>query len=206
MTDTQNFLDWAIELQALAQAGLHYSRDPFDIERFERIRELALEMVAWQVDFPADKIPDLFAADSGYQTPKIDNRAAVFRDGKILLVQESNGRWCLPGGWNDVDLTVRENTIKEVLEEAGLNVIPGKLIALQFHHLHNQVPHLFKIMKVFVECELVGGEFATNNETLAADYFSLDNLPDLDVGKTTQEQLAMCFQAHQDPNWVTLYD
>lgn len=91
-------VDWAIELQALAQNGLAYSKDKFDIERFERIREIAADMMVQMSDVKIDKVKELFCCENGYQTPKMDTRAVVFKDGKLLMVQETDGRWTLPGG------------------------------------------------------------------------------------------------------------
>lgn len=94
------WLDWAVELQALAQAGLHYSKDPFDLERFTRVREIAAEMLACRSGLPLEKVKDLFCGETGYQTPKLDTRAAIFQGESILLVRERDGRWSLPGdGW-----------------------------------------------------------------------------------------------------------
>lgn len=92
------WLDWAIELQSLAQAGLHYGHDVYDKERYQRIREIAAEIMAVHADIPVERVQDLFCNEKGYQTPKLDCRAAIFQDDKILLVQESNGQWALPGG------------------------------------------------------------------------------------------------------------
>lgn len=114
MTENQNYLDWAIRLQALAQAGLAYSKDPFDIERFEEIRDITTSMLVEPSGLPKEVVKELFASDSGYQTPKIDTRAAIFQEHKILLVQEANGLWTLPGGWCDVDQSIMTNTVKEV--------------------------------------------------------------------------------------------
>ena len=127
----EQWLKWAVELQALAQAGLCYGHDKYDLERYRRIREISAEMVARQADLPLEKVQDLFCGETGYQTPKLDTRAAIFQGEKILLVQESDGLWSLPGGWADVDITVKENTVKEVKEEAGLDVTADLVIALQ---------------------------------------------------------------------------
>lgn len=110
----ENWLKWAIEIQALAQNGLTYTKDVYDKERFERLREISAEMLAEKTDIPVDKVKDLFCNEKGYQTPKLDTRAAIFKDGKILLVHENNGTWALPGGWVDVLESVGSNTIKEV--------------------------------------------------------------------------------------------
>ena len=118
----EKWLEWAIELQSLAQAGLTYGKDIYDKERYERIREISAEIVSNYTDMSIEKVKDLFCNEVGYQTPKLDTRAAIFEDGKILLVRENNGKWSLPGGWVDVNVSVKENTIKEVKEESGLDV------------------------------------------------------------------------------------
>ncbi|MBS5883885.1 NUDIX hydrolase [Clostridium sp.] len=199
-------LEWAIELQSIAQGGLYYCKDKFDIERFERIREISAEMISLQSDIPLEKVKDLFCNEIGYQTPKLDTRAAVFKDNKILLVQENNGTWSLPGGWVDVDLSVKENTIKEVKEEAGLNVAADMIIAVQDREKHNLPVYAYKVCKVFVLCSLIGGKFQENIETIKSDYFSLDNLPLLATEKNNEEQIKMCFEAYQSTNWKTLFD
>ena len=131
MDKNELWLKWAVELQAIAQAGLFYGKDKFDIERYERIRDIASEMVAYKSEISLEKVKDIFAREKGYQTPKIDTRAAIFKDDKILLVHEANGTWSLPGGWCDVDISVEENTIKEVKEESGLDVKVKRVIAVQ---------------------------------------------------------------------------
>ena len=122
-------LEWAVKIQSIAQAGLTYGHDSYDRERYEQLREIAAEMVVERADTPVDTVKDLFCNESGYQTPKIDTRAAIFQGGKILLVHEKNGTWSLPGGWCDVDQSVASNVIKEVKEETGLDVTADKLIA-----------------------------------------------------------------------------
>ncbi len=200
------WLDWAVELQALAQTGLTYSKDVFDLERFTRIREIAAEMVARQTGLGLERVKDLFCNETGYQTPKLDCRAAIFRRGKILLVRERAGRWALPGGWVDVHLSVAENTVKEAREEAGIEVAPVKVIAVQDRNRRNPPRYAYGICKIFVLCIETGGAFRENPETTALDSFSLDDLPPLAEEKVTREQIAMCFAAHADPGWQTLLD
>ena len=125
------WLDWAKELQFIGQAGVTYSKDPFDLERFERIREIAAEIISRQSGLPLDKVKTLFCNETGFQTPKLDTRAAIFKGGKILLVKEKSGFWSLPGGWVYVNQTIKTNTEKEVKEEAGLDVKAIRIIALQ---------------------------------------------------------------------------
>lgn len=200
-------VDWAIELQALAQNGLAYSKDKFDIERFERIREIAADMMVQMSDVKIDKVKELFCCENGYQTPKMDTRAVVFKDGKLLMVQETDGRWTLPGGWIDVNSSIRANVIKETKEEAGLDVIPLRLIALHDRKVRQMPPLAFGICKVFVLCELSGGSFKENIETKAIGFFAENELPEpLAAEKTSPPQLAMCFKAANDENWQVLFD
>lgn len=203
----ENWLKWAIEIQALAQNGLTYTKDVYDKERFERLREISAEMLAEKTDIPVDKVKDLFCNEKGYQTPKLDTRAAIFKDGKILLVHENNGTWALPGGWVDVLESVGSNTIKEVKEETGLDVRNQKIIAIQDRNKHNTPSYAYGICKVLVLCELLGGEFKENTETTEIKYFSLDEVPqNLANEKTSMEQIEMCFRALNDSNWQTEFD
>ena len=206
MDADKRWLAWAVELQSLAQAGLTYGKDGFDLERYARIREISAEILAHMTGLPAEKVTGLFCNETGYQTPKLDSRAAVFQGDKILLVQESDGRWSLPGGWVDVDISVGENAVKEVKEEAGLDVTADLVIALQDRKKHNRPVSAYGICKVFVLCSLLGGSFRPNLETLDSGYFSLDELPELADEKTNFEQIKMCFDAYYADHWQTLLD
>ena len=206
MKGNKNWLDWAVELQSIAQAGLHYGRDRFDLERYQRVRDIAAEMLAEGSGIPPEKVRDLFCCESGYQTPKLDTRAAIFQEEKILLVRELDGLWSLPGGWVDAGLSVAESAVKEVLEEAGLTVRAERIIAGQDREKHNQPVYAWKICKIFVLCTLLGGAFVENSETTESGYFSLEDLPPLAEEKNTQEQIALCFEAHCAKQWETQFD
>lgn len=206
MNRNECWLNWIVELQSLAQAGLTYGRDVYDLERYTRIREISAQMLSDLSQLPVEQVRKLFCNESGYQTPKIDTRAAIFKDDCILLVQENNGKWSLPGGWCDVNVSVGENTVKEVREEAGLHVIAERIIAIQDRAKHNQPPYAYGICKIFVQCRAVGGEFLPNIETLQSGYFSENDLPQLAEEKNTREQIRMCFEAYRDTDWKTQFD
>ena len=206
MSEREQWLKWAVELQALAQAGLCYGHDKYDLERYRRIREISAEMVARQADLPLEKVQDLFCGETGYQTPKLDTRAAIFQGEKILLVQESDGLWSLPGGWADVDITVKENTVKEVKEEAGLDVTVDRVIAIQDRAKHNLPVYAYGVCKIFVQCDAAGGQFTPNLETTEARYFPPDQLPPLAEEKNTPAQVALCFEADRSDAWATQFD
>ena len=203
----EKWLKWAIEIQSLAQAGLEYTDNVYDIERYERLREISAEMIAKKTDMDLEKVKDLFCNETGYQTPKIDTRAAIFKNNKILLTHESNGTWSLPGGWCDVLESVKSNTIKEVKEETGLDVTANRLIAVQDRNKHNKPIYAYGVCKVFILCDVIGGEFIKNIETTETRYFGLDEIPDnLAEEKTNKEQIEMCFKAVNDPNWQVQFD
>lgn len=201
------WLGWAMQLQSIAQIGLTYCKDPFDRERYEQLRTIAAEMMAQRTGMPTAAVREVFCDESGYQTPKIDTRAAIFREGKLLLVQEKNGTWSLPGGWCDVDQSVASNVIKEVKEETGLDVTADKLIAVQDWRLHNVRNYAYGVIKLFVLCRKTGGSFVENVETTETGYFGREKLPDnLATEKTTAEQIQMCFDAYYNENWKTQFD
>lgn len=206
MDKNEKWLQWAAELQSIAQAGLFYGKDPFDRERYQRIRDIAAEMISFKTEIPLEKVKDLFCCEQGYQTPKLDTRAAIFKEDKIILVREKNGTWSLPGGWVDVNVSVRENVIKEVKEEAGLDVRPELVIAVQDREKHNLPVYAYKVCKIFVLCSACGGEFQENIETTESRYFGRDELPRLAEEKNNKEQIEMCFEACHSENWKTLID
>lgn len=203
----EKWLKWAIEIQSLAQAGLAYTDNVYDIERYERLREISAEMIEEKSNISIEKVKDLFCNEKGYQTPKIDTRAVIFKDNKILLTHENNGTWSLPGGWCDVLESIKSNTIKEVKEETGLDVETVKIIALQDRNKHNKPVYAYGICKVFVLCNIIGGEFVENIETTEIGYFTLDEIPNnLAEEKTNKEQIEMCFDAYNNDNWQIQFD
>lgn len=206
MRERERWLEWAVKLQSIAQAGLYYGKDEYDRERYEQVRQIAAEMIAHRAEIPLERAKSLFCGETGYQTPKLDTRAAIFQGEKILLVRERNGTWSLPGGWVDVDASVKENAIREVREEAGLEVTADLVIAVQDREKHNRPAYAWKICKIFVLCTAVSGAFSENIETVESGYFGLDELPVLATEKNTREQIEMCFEARRAEHWKTLFD
>lgn len=207
ITINDKWIDFAIRLQSIAQAGLQYGKDKYDKERYEEIRSIAAEMISVKTDISVERVYDLFCNETGYQTPKVDTRAAVFIDGKILLVHENNGTWSLPGGWCDVNQSVASNTEKEVREESGLTVKSEKIIAVQDWRKHNVTNYAYGVIKIFVQCKYEFGEFEKNIETMEIGFFGKDEIPEnLAVEKCTREQLLMCFEAYGNPEMPTIFE
>ncbi|QQK81503.1 NUDIX hydrolase [Salicibibacter cibi] len=194
MEPEPKWLAWAKQLQSIAQSGLAYSTDEFDIERFELIRNISVEMIAEQSDMSQAKAKDIFANDTGYATPKVDVRSAVFKDNKILMVKEKkSGYWSLPGGWADIGLTASEVAVQEVKEEAGFDVTPTRLLAVLDMKRHPHPPTLHHIYKMFIQCEIVGGKAAKGMETSEVGFFEHDHLPPLSIARNTESQIKMVF-------------
>lgn len=201
------WLDRVKELYAIAETGLHYTKDIYDQERYQRLKEMANEMLAYLMDEPLSVVEELRVDESGHQTPKIDTRGAVWKDGKIMLVQESDGLWAMPGGWMDVTETISSNVRKEIREEAGSEVKVKKIVGLLDRNLHNPGSNPYTIIKVFIECDYLSGKFKPNSETLAMDFFDVNDLPPLMERKTSAEQIHLCYQAYLAKNeWTVVFD
>jgi ADP-ribose pyrophosphatase YjhB (NUDIX family) len=204
---TNKWLEWATELQSIAQAGLTFGENQYDRDRYQQIRDLSVNILQEYTEMDHNKIRDLFASETGYQTPKVDIRAAVFNEEKILLVNEKiDGKWSLPGGWADVNSSVSESAIRECFEEAGAIVKPKRIVAIHLGNRHNNHNFPFTIYKIFVECELIEYRFTENTETLGSDFFSPDDLPELSTERNTSEQIMMCFDANKCKEFETLFD
>jgi len=203
----ERWLDWAIRLQAIAQGGLFYSKDKYDLERFQQIRDLAAEIISEHTDLEMDKVRDLFCCEKGYQTPKVDVRAVIIENDRILMVKEQiDGKWSLPGGWAEVDLSLGENVMKEVKEEAGLDVAVQRLLAVLDARKRNPEPAPYGIYKIMVECRRISGSFIANIETSECGFFAFDELPELSTGRITREQIEMCFRASRDEKFIPFFD
>lgn len=202
------WLDWARRLQAIAQSGLAFTKDAYDRERYREVLRVAAElMAAGAADVPIETIAGVFSAQSGYATPKVDVRAAVFRDEGILLVKErEDGGWTLPGGWADVGDPPSVAAVREVKEESGYDVVARKLVMVYDRDRHGHPPHLFHIYKLFFLCELVGGEATTDHEIAEVGFFGKDRLPPLSLTRITPAEIALLFEHRRHPEWPTNFD
>lgn len=186
------WLEWVRRLQAIAQSGLTYAKDPYDIERYEQLRRVAAEIAAAHSGMTADRIESLFSNEFGYATPKIDIRAVVLNEeGAVLLVREKeDGLWSLPGGWVDIGESPSESVEREVREESGYEVRAVKLLALWDRNKHAHPPMPFHLYKIVLQCELLGGEpLVASTETDGVGFFSKDALPKLSLGRVTPQQI-----------------
>ena len=201
------WLVWARTLQAHAQNGLTYSRDPYDLERFSAIRVLAAEIMAAYTQADMHLLRDLFDEQTGYATPKVDVRAVVFRDDKLLMVREKvDGGWTLPGGWADVGDSPAEAVTREVFEESGYQVRAAKLLAVYDRNRHGHPPIPWYVYKLFFRCELLGGAPAENIETDGIDFFAESELPALSLSRIVPSQLHRMFEHHRHPDWPADFD
>ena len=205
----ENFPQWlelAREIQALGQTGLTYAQNEYDIQRYNRLLEIAAEIVAGHSTLERDSVLASFSSQQGYATPKIDVRGAVFRDGKILLVQEkSDGKWCMPGGWADVGELPSAMVEREVWEESGFKVKVEKVIAV--YDANRIAPlELYHAYKIIFLCEIIGGEARPSDETSAVEFFDSVNLPSLSTSRTNERMIREVFAQMDDPSRLTAFD
>lgn len=203
----QKWLTWAKEVQAIAQTGLAYAKDVYDIERYQALRELSIDMLAHHTYEDREKIRLSFASEEGYCTPKVDVRGVVFREGKILLVREKlDGKWALPGGWADIGLSPSEVVVKEISEEAGFETQADRLLAVLDKKFHQHPPEPYHIYKLFILCRITGGEAAQGVETSEVAFFGEEELPELSEERNTRAQLEMMFQYLHCPEKPVILD
>lgn len=195
-------------LRAIAQTGQTYTRDPYDLERYQELEQLSLTLLARLLDSPLEVVRSVYLPEKGYPTPKIDVRAGVFDGERILLVRESaDGRWTLPGGWGDEHESPRRSIEREVREESGFDVQATRLVAVKDRHLHPYTPkRLERIYKLFFLCDISGGEAATSLETEAVDFFPLDDLPPLSLGRTLPADIQLLAEYRAAPERACYFD
>ena len=202
-----HWLAWAREIQALAQSGLTFSTNEFEILRYRRLSEIAAEIMAQHSSASTQDWLVPFQEQRGYATPKIDVRGAVVHEGKILLVQErSDHKWCMPGGWADVGDLPAKMVEREVREESGFEVIARKVIGVFDANRDGRPMNFFHAFKVVFWCELLGGETHGSNETLAAAFFDFEQLPELSSARTNVRHLAEVRAHLLDPARPTAFD
>jgi ADP-ribose pyrophosphatase YjhB (NUDIX family) len=193
--------DWASRLNAIAQNGLTFSHDPFDIERYTSVRNIAAEIMAAHTGVETTLVRDFFAREEGYATPKVDVRGVVFRDGTLLFVKEpEDGFWSLPGGWADVGDSPSEAVVREVFEESGYTTHAVKLLALYDRNKHAHPPFPHHAYKLFIRCELLSQVPAGSAET-EARFFEEGAIPELSVARVTVEQIKRLFEHYRHSEW-----
>lgn len=202
-----NWLNWAKRIQSLAQQGLTYTKDKYELDRYQQLRDLAVEIMEEYTDEEPEKIKELFCFEEGYQTPKNDARGAIIVGDEILLVREKiDGKWAMPGGWCDIGLSIKENIKKECMEEAGAIVKPTKLVCVLDWVSNTKAPLPYAIYKTVFLCDYEGFKFQENTETLEAEFFSRYDLPELSEGRTNKFLIDLCFKAKEDPDFIPVVD
>ncbi|MED3823000.1 NUDIX hydrolase [Priestia flexa] len=204
---SHKWLEWVKRIQSLSQAGLAFSKDVYDLERYEELRSISVEIMAQYTGLEMEKIRNLFTNETGYQTPKIDVRGAVFKDGKILMVRENiDDKWSLPGGFCDISFSPTENIVKEIKEESGYEVISKKMLALLDMNKHPHPPQPYHYYKLFIQCDIVDGHASIGIETKEINFFSETNLPKLSTNRNTESQIKLLFDFYRNPKKEAILD
>ncbi|MDA3821480.1 MAG: NUDIX hydrolase, partial [Bacteroidales bacterium] len=193
MSNSILLLNLAKRIQALSENGQHYAESDYDMDRYTELEKISIEIISLLSNQNIETIAMNITEKNGYRTPKIDVRAVIFNDkDEILMVKEqADGNWSLPGGWADIGFTPAEIAVKETSEEAGIDVEPKKVLAIFDKKCHNHPPDLYYAYKIFIECIPLNLDLKTGYETSDAGFFSLNNLPNLSTPRNTKEQVAM---------------
>lgn len=187
MTENE-ILKIARRIQAIAQSGLHFAENDFDRDRYEELRTLSVRLTGTICDTEPERLRDLFTNETGFQTPKIDVRSVVIKDGKILMAKEKlDGKYSIPGGFADINYSPSEVAVKEVREETGLNVRFNRVLAIADTDRHGFPPLPYHYYKLVMLCDLIDGELSDSIETTGAGFFDFDNLPELSVERNTEQ-------------------
>jgi len=201
------WLEFAKRVQALAQSGLTYAENDYDLERYQELSEISVKLMSEISGTDVERVRELFTNEIGYQTPKVDVRAVIFKEDKIVLVREKiDNCWSLPGGWADVGFTPAEVAVKETHEEAGLEVKPVKLLAVLDKKCHPHPPSPYHTYKIFIRCEITGGTLQRGSETLDVQYFGRDELPELSTERGTISQVQLMFTFLDNPTKEMVFD
>ena len=201
------WLNWAREIQQLSQTGLAFAVTDYEKQRYKRLTEITAEIVEHHTSLEKEPVKKVMMKQPGYATPKIDVRAAVIKDDKILLVQEiSDERWAMPGGWADVGDIPSEVAIRETKEESGYDVKPVKVIGVfDANRLGGQL-EFFHAFKIVFLCELMGGEAVTSDETQDVGFFNFDDLPPLSLNRTNDKHIKEIISHLKNPQRQTFFD
>jgi len=206
-TNVPRWLEWAREIQSLSQTGLTFSSSDYETQRYQRLMEIAAEIVQDHAALAKEPLFQSFLAQPGYATPMIDVRAAAISDGKILLVQErSDARWAMPGGWADVGELPSEMVVREVWEESGFNVVPQKVIGVYDANRGGIPLEFYHAYKIVFLCKITSGEARPSSETRAVGFFSFDDLPPLSSNRTNERHLTEVCAHLQDQHRPTAFD
>ena len=201
------WLEWAREIQALAQTGSHFAENEYERQRYQRLMEISAEIVT---EYSSLEYPTVFTAFSspiGYTTPRVDVRGVVFLDDRLLLVRERmDGGWTLPGGWADVGEIPSIAAEREVWEEAGFQVKVKKVIGVYDANRIGRL-ELFHAYKIVFLCDLISGEATTSQETSDVAFFGRSDLPEVLSGERTKiRHILDAFYCLDNPTCNTFFD
>lgn len=201
------WLEWAREIQQLCQTGLAFSQSDYDTQRYTSLTKIASEITSTYSNLDKEQLLNNFLAHPGYATPKVDIRAAIIKDQKILLVQEkTDNKWSMPGGWADVGEEPSDAIIRETWEESGLDVIPKKVVGIYDANRDGRPLEFFHAYKIVFLCEIIGGEIKASDETIDVNFFSFDNLPPLSTSRTSKKHLVDIENIIKNPDRPTVFE
>ena len=191
-----NFAKYLQRMLAITDTGLTYTKDPFDRERYEDLRQILWSLLQDQTELNQEELTAIFQPSGSYATPLMDVRAWIVQDQKICLVRgQGEDTWALPGGFGEVGYSPKENIRKEVQEETGFFAEVGSLLAI-FDTNRFQMQSK-QYTKFVFDCRLLDGDFQENQEVAELGFFDISALPPLSEKRITKEQMDILWQVYQ---------
>ena len=193
---TTDFAKAIQRMLAITDTGLTQSKDPYDRERYEDLRQILWSVLQDQTELDQEELTAILKPTGSYATPLMDVRAWIVQDQKICLVRgQGEDTWALPGGFGEVGYSPKENIRKEVQEETGFSAEVGSLLAV-FDTNRFQLQNK-QYAKFVFDCQLLDGHFQENQEIAELEFFNIKNLPPLSEKRITQEQMEILWQVYQ---------
>ena len=193
---TTNFAKALQRMLAITDTGMTYTKDPFDRERYEDLRQILWSVLQDQTELDQEELTAILKPTGSYATPLMDVRAWIVQDQKICLVRgQGEDTWALPGGFGEVGYSPKENIRKEVQEETGFTAEVGSLLAV-FDTNRFQLQNK-QYAKFVFNCQLLDGQFQENQEVAELGFFDIVSLPPLSEKRITQEQMEILWQVYQ---------
>ena len=193
---TTDFAKAIQRMLAITDTGLTYTKDPYDRERYEDLRQILWSVLQDQTELDQEELTAILKPTGSYATPLMDVRAWIVQNQKICLVRgQGEDTWALPGGFGEVGYSPKENIRKEVQEETGFTAEVGSLLAV-FDTNRFQLQNK-QYTKFVFDCQLLDGQFQENQEIAELEFFDIKNLPPLSEKRITQEQMEILWQVYQ---------
>lgn len=195
MMKADELVTLAKRIESIASIGLLYSNDDYNKDRYTELREISMQLFSLLSGESVPAAQNFFPNNKDYPTAKVDIRGLlVDSDKRVLLVKEqTDNKWSLPGGWADVGYSASEVIIKEFREETGLEVAPLRLLAVFDKKMHPHPPQPHYVYKMVFHCQALSFSLAKGFDVNDVGWFPIDDLPPLSEDRILKSQIELLY-------------